>query len=306
MDLLESNLSREGVEELEWAKGPIQVRDEQTTRVHIYGLALVAAILSTVAGVGLFSLPLCLLSGLTSVISGGLCGRAAWNRWQGESYLALWQQWKEEGALQTEVDRLQKQLQELKSSPYTGPRTTWFSWLFSYPYHLVKDSAIGRDSHWKNLCDDLASATAQVGTLSTQSDRAHNFRSHLLHVVRESAATLAIVAADVTDSDSWMALLERKFEIAHLLSWMREPAPLISDSYPSSLAELVRTNQIAAFFVGMAHRNLSKTVQAKKGGDGNAAVLAAGAHLGYYYSREQLNKEIVRSYKTRISALAEE
>lgn len=234
-NILESNLARPGVEELAFASDPHLFRDRMdglaNQRQRIFA---VAALLSGVVALLPIS-PLWAVGGfgVSSLILLSSYGARGEKEYQApDSYVTLWSEWQNERKLKAEVDRLQQQATKLKNAPVTR-EVSWFSrWVFSSTLP-IEESMVARDLSWQNLCDDLAGAAAEVGKLSVQSDRARHFRSHLLYVIRESVEALSRVADDVTDRSSCMALVERKFQIAHLLSWMKERDPRMVHGYPN-------------------------------------------------------------------------
>lgn len=249
MEILESNLSREGVEELEWVRDPIQFEEKQTTRIYQFSAALGAGIFTAAAGVATLNYftilsPLMIATGaLTTIISTTLIVGEAFDQGREEPAIALWQLRKEEGVVQAEVEQLKKRIEEIKDSSYTGPTTAWF--FEGFNSIQLRGSAISRDEEWKALCDDLASAAARVGRLSIQSARGHNFRSYLLNRIQKSVDHLEMVSKDATHTPAWIMLLKEKHEIAYLLSWMTRSAPEITDC------------PARAFYDSMSHRDSS-------------------------------------------------
>lgn len=252
MEILESNLSREGVEALDWVRDPIHFEERQIARIYQYSLAGGAGIGITVAGALTLSCSRMMVAGVSMMVVGVLTMVASTILLIGEGFdlrreepaLALWQLRKDEGMVQTEVEQLKKRIEEIKNSSYTGSTTAWFLDRVDLSQQ-IRGSAISRDEQWKALCDDLASAAARVGRLSIQSERGHNFRSYLLNKIQKSVEHLEMVSKDATWGSAWVVLLKEKHEIAYLLSWVTRSAPEITGC-PAS-----------AFYDRMAHRDSS-------------------------------------------------
>lgn len=269
MEILEYNLSREGVEALDWVRDPVQARNEEMNRICKYGAALATGLVvfsvavgtSTLHSVAIISLPLMAVGALTIAISLTLSIDEIWDHEQGEHSFELWQLRKEEGMVQTEVEQLKKRIEEFKNSCYSGPTRSWFPSLLDLEQR-VRSSAITRDEHWKALCDDLASAAAQVGRLSTQSERGHNFRSHLLNRIQKSVHYLETVSKDATHRLTWPLLLKEKYAIAYLLSWIKRPDLEIID-HPDLIfhKKMNDTDWIGSFSALIKKENLFNAIK---------------------------------------------
>lgn len=224
MELLEANLARSGVESLSFASDPREFQAKLHERVNQFqkglflvglfstGLALFPASISTywvVAGYGV-----AILSGLLSEA----------NRSQAASftpYITLWEVWKDEKALQQEIERLRTKIQGLKGE--------------TLPTRRIVNSMEPQDRSWNPLCDDLAGAASRVGAISLQGDRAHAFRSALLYAIRK--ATEALEQVHSGDRDGWRPLLGRKLEIAYLFTWIDEKNPPLKEGYPNRISD---------------------------------------------------------------------
>lgn len=238
--LLETNLSKPGVEQLAFANDPNDLQRRENGCIdRCKRLFQATALLSGVAALFPIS-PLWAVGGF-GVSSFFLLSHYG-HRWRKEhqapdGYIALWGEWQDEAAFKAESSRIEQLAKNLKTSSSAGQE---ISWLILANDSRIQKSVVARDAHWHNFCDDLAGAAAEVGRLSVQSDRARHFRSTLLYAIRESVETLSQVAADVNDRSSWLPLLERKLQIAHLLTWIRGKDPRMINGYPNYLSDMER------------------------------------------------------------------